>query len=148
MNNQQCMTHHTLINLNPNEYVELIHYYPLVVNSDRCVGSCNTLNDLSNTLCNLNKTEDLNLSVFNLITEINESKILTKYISSKCKCKFEGRKRNSNQKSNDDNFRCECKNSKEKNTFEKRFIQNHTSCICKNVEDLTCAIDHSLIMCD
>ena len=31
-------------------------------------------------VCVLNKTEDLNLSIFNMITGINESKTLTKYI--------------------------------------------------------------------
>ena len=35
-----------------------------------------------------------------MITGINELKILTKHISSKCKCKFDGRKCNSNQKWN------------------------------------------------
>ena len=45
-----------------------IHF---VVKSDRCVGSYNTLNDLSNKVCFPNKTEDLNLSVFNMITGIN-----------------------------------------------------------------------------
>ena len=40
--------------------------------------NCNTLNDLSSKLCIPNKTEDLNLGVFNIITGINESKILSK----------------------------------------------------------------------
>ena len=44
-----------------------------------------------------NKTEDLNLSGFNVITGTNESKTLTKHISYKCKCKIDGRKSNSNQ---------------------------------------------------
>ena len=43
--------------------------------------------------------QDLNLSVF-MITGINELKTLAKHISCKCKCKFDGRKCNSNQKSN------------------------------------------------
>ena len=43
--------------------------------------------------------QDLNLSVF-MITGINELKTLTKHISCKCKCKFDGRKCNSNKKSN------------------------------------------------
>ena len=43
------------------------HYYPSAFKLDRFVGSSNTLNDLSNKLCVLNKTEDLNLSVFNMI---------------------------------------------------------------------------------
>ena len=65
----------TLINLHPNEYSQEFHYYPFAVKLDRCVGSCNTLNDLSNKVCIPNKTEDLNLSVFNMITGINELKI-------------------------------------------------------------------------
>ena len=38
------------------------------------------------------KTEDLNLIVLNMITEINESKTLTKHIPWKCKCKLDGTK--------------------------------------------------------
>ena len=51
-----------------------------MVNLDRCVGSCNTLNTLSNRVLIPEKTEDLNASVFNIITEINEPKTLTKLI--------------------------------------------------------------------
>ena len=50
------------------------HYYPFVVKLHRCVGSCNTLDDLSNKVCVPNKTEDSNLSVFKMIRAINESK--------------------------------------------------------------------------
>ena len=71
----------TLINLHPNKYSHEFHYYPFAVKLDRCVGSCNTVNDLCNKVCVPNKTENLNLSVFNMITGINESKILTKHIS-------------------------------------------------------------------
>ena len=52
-----------------------IHYL-FAVKLDGSIGSCNTLNDLSNKICVPNKTEDLKLSVFNMITEINESKTL------------------------------------------------------------------------
>ena len=86
-----------LINLHLNEYSQEFHYYPFAVKLDRCVGSCNTLNDLSNKVCIPNKTEDLNLSVFNMITGINESKTLTMYISCECKCKFNETKCKSNQ---------------------------------------------------
>ena len=72
-------------------------FRPFSVKLDKCVGSCNTINDLSNKVCVPNKTEDLNLSIFNLITGINESKTLTNDTSCECKCKFDGRKRNSNQ---------------------------------------------------
>ena len=45
LSSQECMI--TLINLHPNEYSQELHYYPIAVKLDRCVGSCNTLNDLS-----------------------------------------------------------------------------------------------------
>ena len=86
-----------------------MHYYPFAVNLNRCVGSCNTLNDFSNEVCVPNKAEDLNVSVFNTITEINESKTLGKHTSCECKYKFVGRKCNSNQKWNNDKCGCECK---------------------------------------
>ena len=61
----------TLINLDPNEYSQEFWYYPFAVKLDRCVGIGITLNDLSNKVCVPNKTEDLNLSMFNMIRGIN-----------------------------------------------------------------------------
>ena len=45
----------TLINLHPNEYTQELHYYPFTVKLDRCVGSWNTIIDLSNKVCVPNK---------------------------------------------------------------------------------------------
>ena len=44
---------------------------------------------MSNKVHVPNETENLNLSVFNMITGINESKILTKDILCECKCRFD-----------------------------------------------------------
>ena len=88
---QRCETQPTLIDLHPNKYSQEFHYYLFSVKLDRCVGGCNTLNDLPNKVCVPNKTEDLNLSVFNIITGINESKSLPKDISCKCKGRFDGK---------------------------------------------------------
>ena len=88
------MTQPTLINLHPNEYSQEFPYYPYVVKLDRCVGSCNTLNDLSNKVCVPNKTEDLILSMFNMITGINQLKTLTKHISCESKYRFDEKKCN------------------------------------------------------
>ena len=76
----KCKIQLTLINLHPNEYNQEFHYYPFAVKLDRCVGSFNTLNDLSNKVCVPSKTEELNLRVFKMITGINESKTLTKHM--------------------------------------------------------------------
>ena len=53
------MSHPTLVNLDPNEYIERIRYYPFAVNLGRCTGKCNTLNDLSKRMYSPNKKEDL-----------------------------------------------------------------------------------------
>ena len=109
LSNRKCEIEHNLINLHPDEYRQEFHYYPFAVKLDRCVGSNNTLNDLSNKVCIPNKTEHLNLSILNMITGINESKTLTKHISCEWKCKFDGPKFKSNQWWNNDKGLCECK---------------------------------------
>ena len=47
------------------------HRYPFMVKLDRYIGSCNTFNDLHNKALVPKKTEDLNIHVFNMITEKN-----------------------------------------------------------------------------
>ena len=46
---------------------------------------------LSYKLCVPNKTEDLNVNVFNMIAVLNELETLTKHILCKCKCIFHGK---------------------------------------------------------
>ena len=98
------------------------------------------LDDLSNKICVPNKTEDLNLSVFNMITGKDESKTLTKYISCKWKCKFDGRKCNSDQKCNNGECGCECKKHQ---IWEKDYSWNPARCSCKNGKYYD-----SVILCD
>ena len=90
MTDASCMARPTLMYLNPDKYSQRYESY-------------NTLDDLSSRICVPNKI-DVNLSIFNIITRLNESKTLTKHISCKCKCKFDGRKCNSNQSWN--NVKC------------------------------------------
>ena len=85
---QKCIFLPTLINLKPNKYTPGLCYYPFTFNLDRFSRSCRSLNDLSNNVFVSNKTEDFNLSVFTMMTGINESKILTKYVSCKCECEM------------------------------------------------------------
>ena len=79
------MTQSTLLNLPLSEYSQEFNYYSFAIKLDGRVGSCNTLNDLSNKIWVPNKT-DLNLSVFKMITEIKELKTLTKDMSCEHKC--------------------------------------------------------------
>ena len=135
----------TLINLHPNEYRQEFHYNAFSVKLDRCVGSCNTLNDLSKKVCILNKTEDLNLSVFNMFTGINELKTLTKHISRECQCKFDGTKCKLNQWWNNDKCWCECKKI---HVCEKDYVRNPAICNCENGKFLASIMDDSTIISD
>ena len=80
-----------------------------------------------------------------MITEINESKTLTKHIWCKCKCKFDGRKCNLNQKWYNYKYRCE---SKKRHAYGKDYIWKPTTCSCKNGKYLESIIDNSVITCD
>ena len=80
-----------------------------------------------------------------MITEINESKTLTKHISRECKSKFDYRKCNSNQKWNNDKCWCECKNLKERRVCGKDYIWNFATFHCENGTYLASVIDDSVI---
>ena len=45
-----------------------------------------------------NKTEDVNLNVYSMITRINESKPLVKYISCNCRSRLDSKKCNLKEK--------------------------------------------------
>ena len=70
-------------------------------------------------------SKDLNILGFNMITGKNESKILTKDISCKCKCRFHGKKCNSVQWWNNDKCLCECK---KRYVCEKDYIWKPATC--------------------
>ena len=63
------MQHSTYSGLALHECSQGLHYYPFTVKLGKCFESCNTLSDLSNKVCVPNKIEDLNINVFNMITE-------------------------------------------------------------------------------
>ena len=83
-----------------------------------------------------------------MIIGINKSETLIKHMSCEFKCKFDGKKCNSNQKWNKDKCRCECKNPKEYNACEKDYIWNCATCSWQNGKYLASVIDDSIIMCD
>ena len=125
MNTEQCKTRSFHIDLNSVE----LKCYP-VLSLDKCNGSCNT-----SKISVPNKTENVNLSVFHLITT---------YISCKCKWKFDSKENNSNQIWNNNKFRYECKSSI-KNVCEKSNIWNPATCSCENGKYLGSIIDNSVV---
>ena len=74
-----------------------------------------------------------------------ESKIFTKDISQECKCKFDDRKCNSNQKQNND--QCQCK-SKKHHICEKEYIWNPSTHSFENGKYLASIMDDIVVTCD
>ena len=72
LNNEQCRTRHTLIDLN---HVAL--NYSFMISLDKCNGSCNSVDNSSAQKCTLNKIS-INAKVFNILTEIDAAKTLIK----------------------------------------------------------------------
>ena len=60
--------------MNTSKNTSTSHRFAIKLELDRCFGSCNTINDLSNKVCVPNKTKDLYLRVLNTIAGINELK--------------------------------------------------------------------------
>ena len=69
LNDESCLVRAALINSNPNE----LQHYTFMVRLYRCNESLNTLND--GRICVPNKTEDITLNVFDMITRTDESNI-------------------------------------------------------------------------
>ena len=63
-----------LVDLNP----VALNYYTFIVSLDKCNESCNVVEDLSTKIYFANEKEEVNVTVFNMLTRINESKALGK----------------------------------------------------------------------
>ena len=97
------MVRPTLIDMNPNE----LKYYPFMISSNKYAETCNVL---SPKICVPKETKEINVKVFNMITNKDEAKVMTEHISCDCKCKFNSATSNSKQKWNNKTCQCESKN--------------------------------------
>ena len=88
LNNEPCIISPALINLIPLDFK-----YPFMISLDTCSDS---FDDLSTKICVPSKTEEINVKVFNVITNKNKAKTMIKHISCGCKCKFNSAACNSN----------------------------------------------------
>ena len=81
--------------------------------------------------------------MFNMITGINELKILLNHIS--YEFKFDATKCKWNQWWNNNKCRCECKKI---HVWEKEYVWNPSTCICENGKYLASIMDDSAFICD
>ena len=88
------MTRHAVIDLNPTD----LNYYPFMISLEKCKMSCNVVDVLSTKICVPNKTKEVSVKRFSMVTRIDEAKALVKHISCDCKDKLNSTTCNSNQK--------------------------------------------------
>ena len=109
-----------------------------MISLDKCTGSCNVL---SPKICVSKQTIDINVKTFNMITNKNEAKTMTKHISCDCKCKLYSTTCNSDQKWNNNTCQRECKNY---HKSKKDYSWNPNTCICENSKYLKSIADTSV----
>ena len=126
MNNQECQIGTEIINLNTSEPM----FYPYIIKTNRCKGSCNTINDPCIKICVPDQIKNTNVNVFNLMSRTNETRHIKWHKTCKCKCRLDVRICNNTQRWNDDKCRCECKELIDKGTCNKGFIWNRSNCEC------------------
>ena len=112
----------TLIDLYPFE----LKYYPFMISLATCTGLCNVI---SPKICVSKEAKDINIKAFNMTTNKNEAKTMTKHTSCDCKCKLNSTACNSNQKWNNKTCQCECKSYF---TCKKDYSWEPSTCICEN----------------
>ena len=65
--NEPCMVRSAFIDLNPVEF----NYYPFIISLDKCSASFNSVDVLSTKICVPSKTKNVNVKVFNMLTNRN-----------------------------------------------------------------------------
>ena len=86
-----------------------------------------------------------NVKAFNMITNKNEAKTMTKHISSNCKCKLNSTTGNSKKKWNNKTCQCEYKIY---HTSKIYYTWNPSTCTCENSKNLKGIADTSVMECD
>ena len=140
LNNQQCMTSPTVIDLNPVD----LNNYPFMISLDKCSEICNAVDDLSTNIGFSGETKKVNVKLFNMITRIDKAKTLTKHILCDCKCIFNSTTYNLNQEWNNDKRQC---GSKKYLTCQKDYSWNPSICICEISRYLKSIVDDSVTVC-
>ena len=125
MNNQPCKARPQIINVISNNPV----FYPFSIETSKCSGNCNNVNDPYAKICIPDVVKDLNVKVFNLMSRTNETKKIKWHETCKYECRLHSIVCNDKQRWN--KCRCECKELIHKRVCDKGFIWNPSNCECE-----------------
>ena len=80
--NQECMSRPKILYVNEGVGEALFYPYNILVN--KCIGSCNTLDDPIVKLCVPNIIKRVNMKVYNFLMRLNETRNVLWHESCKC----------------------------------------------------------------
>ena len=105
MINQKCMSRPKIVDVNADEPV----FYPYFIKVNKCLGSCNNINDPFAKLCVPDVVKNINVKVFNLMSRIKETRQMVWHETCKCVCRLTEAFCNVRQVWNENKCQCECK---------------------------------------
>ena len=157
--NRKCMPRPKILDVN--EVVGEALFYPYNVLVNKCIGSCDTINNPIAKLCVPNIIKRIDMKVYNFLMRLNETRNVLWHESCKCVCKLNSPVCNNKQIWNSDTCRCNCTKEYTWNpsTCECQCdtwckpgqYLDHKNCICKNkligrvIEECTSIINEIMI---
>ena len=100
MNNQECEVRPEIVNVTSDEPAS----FPFSIKTSKYIGICNNINDPYAELCVADVAKSINLKVFNLISENNETRHMKWHEMCKYKCRINENVFNNKRRWNIDNL--------------------------------------------
>ena len=94
MKNQECKVRPEINDINSNESI----FYPFSIETSKCSGSCNNINDPYAKIYVADLIKDLNVKLFNLMSRTNETWHTKCHETCKCKCRLDASVCNNKQR--------------------------------------------------
>ena len=85
INNKECKVRTEIRNINSNEP----SFCPHSILANKCCSSYNNINDPCTKSCVSDIIEDMNIKVYNLMSRTNETRHISWYETSTCKCRLD-----------------------------------------------------------
>ena len=85
MKNQECKVRPEIVNINSNDPI----FYPFGIKVNKCSGNCNSINDPYAKTCVPDTVKILNVKVFNLMSQTNETRHIRWHETCKCICRLD-----------------------------------------------------------
>ena len=105
MKNQECKARPEIVDINSNNPI----FHPFSIKINKGNGNCNNINNAYAKIWVPDTVKHLNVKVFNLMSQTNETRHIKWHGTCKCICRLDRIICNSKQRWNEDKCRCECK---------------------------------------